>query len=353
MTRVAISLDQHWNKVPGGTARAVASLVDALVANGAQILGVHGRYGQSPRVALPTSAPVEQLPFPGGVMTQMWSWTGRPKPDRFVRADVLHSPAYVLPETDLGVVATIHDLAFVRHPEWFSSRGVGYLRRFLQRVIDTEAHVIVPSHQSAADCLQAGIADDRIAIIPWGINVPEIDDAAVTQVRARYGLPERFVLYVGTLEPRKNLGGLQSSLELLKNVPLVVVGPDGWGDTEVSGIRLRSLPRHELDAVIQAATVLIYPSHFEGFGLPVLEAMAVGTPVVTTANTAPADVLGDGGLSVDTRSPAKLAEAIEAIFTDSATAEAFGTAGKLRAHTFTWERTAKDTQKVYEDARRW
>ena len=341
-------LDQHWNTVPGGTARSVVGLVDALVEHGCDVVGVHGRYLRPPVLELPGSVAAQRLPFPGRLMTQMWSRSGNPSPDSWLRADVLHAPAYVMPNTSMPVVVTLHDLAFKRYPEWFSARGVAYLNRFVDRVRETNSSVIVPSEATASDCLSVGIEEERLHVIPWGIDIPDVSSQRIEQMRITYGLPERFVLFVGTLEPRKNLGALIDAIELLDDVPLVVVGPDGWGDTSAAGIRLPSLSRADLDAVMAAATVLVYPSHFEGFGLPVLEAMAVGTPVVTTAETAPAQILKDGGLAVDTQSPQAIAGAIEAIVADDALASRLGRSGKARAASFGWDVTARATQSVYE-----
>lgn len=344
-------LDQHWNSVPGGTARSVVGLVDALVDHGTDVVGVHGQYARSPVLELPETISIQRLPVPGRLMTQMWSRSGTPSPDKWLSVDVLHAPAYVMPHTQIPVVATIHDLAFKRYPEWFSTRGVAYLNRFVDRVRETNSCVIVPSPATANDCAKAGIAEDRLHVIPWGIHVPEVSTMRIEQVRSRHGLPDRFVLFVGTLEPRKNLDALVAAIRLLDDVPLVVVGPDGWGDTSVEGIRLPSLSRPDLNAVMAASSVLVYPSHFEGFGLPVLEAMSVGTPVVTTAETAPAQVLGDGGLAVDTQSPQAIAGAIEAVLGDDALASRFGEAGHLRAHDFGWNATAEATRRVYEASR--
>lgn len=345
-------LDQQWNTVPGGTARSVVSLCDALAAHGTDLVGVHGRYSSSPRIALPESIETRSLPFPGRALTQLWSRTGEPRPDRFLSAEVLHAPAYLLPKTRLATVVTIHDLAFVRHPEWFSPRGVAYLTRFLDRVCESDMRVVVPSSHTAEDCERLGIDQSRIQVIPWGVHMPGIADVDIAAVRSKYELPDRFVLYVGTMEPRKNLDGLSAALDLLDDVPLVLVGPDGWGEAHAVGLRLPSLSRAELDTVMAAASLLAYPSHFEGFGLPVLEAMAVGTPVVTTAGTAQADILGDGGLCVDTRVPRALAEAIDALFDDPQLSARCGQAGHDRARTYSWERVARETHQVYEAVNR-
>ena len=351
MTKVAILLEQHWNRVPGGTAHSIVGLIDALGADPrVSVLGVHGQHRDDPVLPLP-SVPMAAVPFPGRAMTQSWSRTGRPRIDRWLRgADILHAPAYVMPATNLPCIATVHDLAFIRHPEWFTANGVGYLTRFVDRLKASRCEVMVPSQTTADDCAAVGIDTDRIHLVPWGINSAVASTTTIDDVRERYELPDRFVLFVGTIEPRKNLAGLADAMRTLPDVPLVLVGPDGWGSvSDIEALRLTNVPRVDLDAIIAAATVLAYPSHFEGFGLPVLEAMAQGTPVVTTRGTAAADVLGDGGLAVDTGSPARLAEALHALTSDETARNALGDSARQRAAEFTWERTAARAIEAYEE----
>ena len=351
MTKVAILLEQHWNRVPGGTAHAVVGLIGALEGDPrVSLTGVHASHRREPQLPLPNMA-LTKVPYPGRAMTQSWSRSGRPKIDRWVRsADLLHAPAYVMPETGLPCVATIHDLAFVRHPEWFTPNGVGYLTRFVDRVRSSRCHVMVPSTQTGEDCSAVGIDSERIHLVPWGIDAPVVGDAERADVRQRYGLPEQFVLFVGTVEPRKNLAGLAAAMRNLPDVPFVVVGPDGWGDVEdIDAMRLTDLPRRDLDAVISCAVLLAYPSHFEGFGLPVLEAMAQGTPVVTTKGTAAADLMGGGGIAVDTSSITSLTDAIHSIATDHRLRATLAAEAVDRAAEFSWERTAQLAVEAYED----
>ena len=267
---------------------------------------------------------------------------------------MVHAPAYVVPKTASPVVVTIHDLAFVRHPEWFTSHGAGFFDRFLAQVVASDASVIVPSAITADDCVRAGIDGERISVIPWGVSAPVVDAADGAAVRARHGLPESFVLFVGTLEPRKNLRALADAMTSLdRPEPLVVIGPTGWGDITVPGARLLGeVSSAEVAALMAEATVLAYPSHFEGFGLPVLEAMVQGTPVVVTAGTVPADIAASGGLAVDTRNVAELAGAIEALLDDDDLRAQLGAAGRGRAAEFDWATTAAATVDVYESAMR-
>ena len=288
--------------------------------------------------------------MPGRVLTEAWSRFGWPSIDRWLEADVTHAPAYVVPPVTTPLVVTIHDLAFVRHPEWFTANGVRFFNRFLRSVVRSDAAVVVPSETTADDCVLAGIDERRIATIPWGVDQTQASASEVGEVRKRHGLGEEFVLYVGTLEPRKNLAGLAAAMSAIESgPPLVVVGPRGWGDVTVpGGMLLGEVSGGDVAALMAAASMLVYPSHFEGFGLPVLEAMAQGTPVVVTNNTAPAEIAKDAGLAVDTTSPSALAAAIEALLRDEGERTAMGERGRLRAASYQWSKTAEATAALYE-----
>lgn len=351
MTRAAILVEQNWNAVPGGTARSTNSLVESLIAHTeVDVIGVSGVHRRPSVLELPQGLDRRQLPIPGRLLTEVWSRFGWPAMDRWVDADVAHAPAYVLPPVDMPLVVTIHDLAFVRHPEWFTANGVRYFNRFLRAVAESDTAVIVPSDTTADDCAVAGIDEGRITTIPWGVDQEQVSPAEVDDVRRRHGLGEEFLLYVGTLEPRKNLAGLASAASELESGPrLVVVGPRGWGDVSVPGaLLLGEVTSREVAALMGAASVLVYPSHFEGFGLPVLEAMAQATPVVVTQGTAPAEIAGDGGLAVDTNNPTALAKAIETLVHDPDGRRRMGERGRLRATGYLWSATAEATAEVYE-----
>lgn len=349
MTRAAILVEQNWNAVPGGTARSTRDLITALLQHTpVDVIGVSGKHRSAPELDLPLGLETIEIPRPGRILTEMWSRREWPQLDRWVDADVVHAPAYVLPATAKPLVATIHDLAFVRHPEWFTPNGVAFFHRFLDRVIDHQLSVLVPSQTTADDCVARGISERRVHVVPWGVDIEAAHDDAVEHVRRKYSLPDEFVLFVGTLEPRKNLRTLAEAMTRHPDVPLLVAGPAGWGDVEVPGAQmLGRVPDGEVEPLMAAATVLAYPSHFEGFGLPVLEAMAQGTPVVTTQGTAPAEILGDAGLAVNTHSERLIADAIGQLLESPKDRQVMGDVGKRLAATYRWEETAKRTAAIY------
>ena len=351
MVRAALLMEQNWNAVPGGTARSANRLAEALAAHtDVDVVGVHGVHAKSPTLALPEGLETIKIPMPGRPLAESWSRFGRPSLDRFLTADVVHAPAYVLPSTSTPRVVTIHDLAFVRHPEWFTPNGVDYFNRFLRSVCQSDTVVIAPSQTTADDCVARGIDESRIHTIGWGVDVTVATDDQIAEVIERYSLPDEFVLFVGTLEPRKNVSALIGAMRHLPAASLVVVGPAGWGEIDLGGATaLGDVPDADVEPLMAAASVLVYPSHFEGFGLPVLEAMAQGTPVVTTQNTAPAELAADAGIAVDTHTPAAIAEAVEGLLASPTERVALGQRGRERAATFRWDETARAHAAIYEE----
>lgn len=350
MVRVAILVEQNWNTVPGGTARSVNRLIEDLLLDPTiEMVGVHGRHGDRPTLPLPDGLPTAAIPIPGRLLTQLWNRIDRPAIERWTGAvDVVHAPGYLVPGSSAPGVVTIHDLAFLRNPEWFTPHGVRYFRRFLDRVSSGTDLVAVPSERTADDCRAQGIDDERLRVIPWGSDPVEVAPADVEEVRTRHGVPSNAILYVGTIEPRKNLDGLLAAMRHLPDRRLVVVGPKGWGTTDLGDATvLGALEDSDVAALMAASGVLAYPSHFEGFGLPVLEAMAQGTPVVVTKGTVPADLAAGGGLPVDTTDPEALAGALEAVLSNPDRRAAMSTNARLRSAEFTWAETAQQTSNMY------
>lgn len=350
MTHAAILVEQNWNAVPGGTARSINSLIDSMLEHTSlRLLGVSGAHRREPVLDPPVGLATQRFPVPGRLLTQSWNRLGWPSLDRLLSVDLIHAPAYLIPPTSLPLVVTVHDLAFVRHPEWFTPHGVAFFNRFLGQLIETDAAVIVPSSATADDCAVAGISEERIVEIPWGVDPARVDDDRAEQVRRQHGLPEEFVLFVGTQEPRKNLTTLSAAMELGSvQAPLVIVGPSGWGDVDVGeAIVLGEQPSDHVAALMAAASVLAYPSHFEGFGLPVLEAMAQGTPVLVTTGTAPEEIAGDAAVAVDTTDARSIADALSDLLADPAERAVLGGRGRSRAATYDWASTAHATADVY------
>jgi glycosyltransferase involved in cell wall biosynthesis len=254
------------------------------------------------------------------------------------RDDVLHLPAHrgpLLGGTPL--VLTIHDLAVLRHPEAFNRWTRDYSRVVLPRLARRARRVIAVSEFTAREAVELlGVDEERVRVIPHGVAEPFMPHG-----EAAGG---DYVLAVGTLEPRKNLPRVVLAAERA-GVDLRVVGAEGWGDVDVPSVGF--VPDDELARLYRGAAALVYPSLYEGFGLPVLEAMATGTPVVTSANGATAELAGPAGVVVDPLDVESIAAGIEEAMRRR---EELRAAGLERARGFTWEEAGRRTAEVYREA---
>jgi len=220
------------------------------------------------------------------------------------------------------------------------------------------ALVIVPSEFTAEDCRAHGIDGSRIRVVPWGVESASVSDDNRVAVKARYRLPDEFLLWVGTAEPRKNLPALvEAHKRSGVDMPLILAGPAGWGpgiDTVIaSNDRVRHIGQvahHDLAPLYDLASIFVYPSLLEGFGMPVLEAMGQGTPVITSRGTATEEVAGDAGVLIDPTDVDELAAVIQELVADPSRRDSLGSAASIRAAEFTWPRTATLTTDVYDEA---
>jgi glycosyltransferase involved in cell wall biosynthesis len=268
-------------------------------------------------------------------------WTGP--------VDVVHGPNYVVPPTRrAAAVATVHDLTFVHHPEMSTADTLGY-PDLVRRAVRRGARVHTESRFVAEEITaELGVPADRITVVPLGVTPPPAADPAVGHRLA--GGP-RYVLSVGTIEPRKDHPGLVDAFELLADddpdLRLVLAGPDGWGADALAArldrarhrhriVRLGWVDDHDRAALLRGAAALAYPSRYEGFGLPPLEAMAVGTPVVATAAGAVPEVVGDAALLVPPGDPAALADALARVLDDGPTRDRLVAAGTARVARYAW-----------------
>jgi glycosyltransferase involved in cell wall biosynthesis len=209
--------------------------------------------------------------------------------------------------------------------------------------------VCCPSLATLEDCAAHGFDRGRLRHVPWGVTPLPVADGAVDEVRARFDLGERYVLFVGTLEPRKNLKVVVEAFARVARpgLTLAVVGPDGWNEDVgplVAGrddVRLLGfVDDGDLATLYAGAAVFCYPSLLEGFGLPVLEAMAQGAAVVTSSTTATGELVDGIGGGVDPTDVGAVAGALMAVLDDPAEAERRGRAGRERASQMTWSATA-------------
>lgn len=282
------------------------------------------------------------------------------------KADLIHFPATVAaPSGQAPVIVTVHDLCYKTHPEWFPRTRVFYYTAFADAGIRRAARIIADSHATAADIRHFyGIPESRIDVIPLGVDAcfQPADDDARKGLRERYDLPESFFLFLGTLEPRKNLPRiLEAWMRAGPSVPdLVLAGRAGWKvDLErlvgggLDARRLHCLghvPQELLPALYSEAQAFVWPSLMEGFGLPPLEAMACGAPVITSNTSSMAEVAGNAALTVDPLNVRQLSDAMTALAEDERLRQSLREAGLDRAADFTWKRTAELTMLAYEHA---
>jgi glycosyltransferase involved in cell wall biosynthesis len=318
----------------------------------------------SPPSDLPPIGSPVCIPFPRLWTHVRLSWEMQRRPP-----GVLFVPAHVIPLRHPRSVVTIHDLGYLHHPEahprptrlmldWTTRWSVRAARRIIA-ISETTKRDLIAHYRVPPACIQ---------VIPHGVDqqmrpaAPE----AVAALRRRYGLPERYVLFVGTVQPRKNLGRLAKAFRQVarENLPhgLVIAGKRGWLAAQVetqiaaSGMADRIkmvgyVPSSDLAALYSGADALCFPSLYEGFGLPVLEAMACGTPVIATNRSAVPEVAGGAALLVDPLNSAEIGTAMVRLLTDADLSAALRSRGFQRATTFTWDRTALATIELLREVR--
>jgi glycosyltransferase involved in cell wall biosynthesis len=374
--RVAITLTQCWHEVPGGTATSLQRLVDQLArSEQVELVGVGARGDlrrpaswrrQGPPGEWRPPIALRQLPLPLPVLYDAWSRTGRPRiQDTTGPVDLVHLTVPMTPPADeVPLVATVHDLFPLTRPEMMTGRGARLMTAGLRTIRDRAARIMVPSSSVAEDCERHGVDPARVRVVPWGVAPVTVTEADVERVRRRHGLRGPYVLFVGTLEPRKNLAGLLDAMVRLSRpaLTLVLVGPSGWGDAFAGPtgvgvgavpspvVQLGRVPEADLAALQHGAEVFCFPSLAEGFGLPVLEAMAAGAVVLTSSGTATAEVAGDGAVLVDPRDPAALAAALGELLDDHERRDELRVRARQRSLGFTWQRAADATLEVYREA---
>jgi glycosyltransferase involved in cell wall biosynthesis len=294
------------------------------------------------------------------LLYESWLRFNRPSIQPLVDGcDVIWASAMVPPpKGSAGMVATVNDLEFLDHPEWHTARGRSFFPRSFKAAAKRSDVIVCPSHIVANRCMAEGVSSDRIRVVPLGVSSHRVDAAEVDEIRTHYQLPDEFVLWVGTLEPRKNLEGLVSAMQQLE-VPVAVVGPDGWNMSAEDELlrplgdrchRLGKVPDRDLHRLYSAASVFVFPSHAEGFGLPVLEAMAQGTPVVTSQGTATEEAAGGAAVLVDPKDPEHIADAVSSVLCSDVLAAKLAAKGLDRAREMSWDKTAAGYAQAFADA---
>ncbi len=354
---------------PTGVGAFCAGVLDGLSRRGdvaATAFAVSWRRRHAIDGRVPTGVAVASRAMPARPLHASWSRVDAPPLEWFVGAtDVVHGTNYVVPPTRSAArVVTVHDLTIVRYPE-LCDRATLAFPSLVRRALAHGAWVHTHSAAVAAEVVETFAADPaRVRAVASGVPPLAAPDKTAP---SRYLPPGvgRYVLAVGTAEPRKDLPGLVAAFDLLAaeraDLGLVLAGPEGWGSAaltqalEAARARARIVRTGWLDdaalaGLLLGATVLAYPSLYEGFGYPPLQAMAAGTPVVATRAEAIEEVLGDAALLVAPRDPHTLADAIASVVDSEETAAALRARGAARAATFDWEKCAAGLVDLYREA---
>jgi glycosyltransferase involved in cell wall biosynthesis len=297
-----------------------------------------------------------------------WEHTVFPFLISSLKLDVIHSPVHVLPVIcPTASVVTVLDLAFMRYPRTYPLMQWKYLEFFTRRAVKKADAIITISESTRQEVIRLLGGEPRkihTVLLAAGNSFRPASSEKIEEIKKRYGFDEPCVLYVGTLEPRKNVQTLLLAFDKVRReldgrCKLVIAGGKGWFYSEIfrriedlgicDDVRFTGyVPAEDLPALYSSATVFVYPSLYEGFGLPPLEAMACGTPVITSNVSSLPEVVGDAGIMVDPRDPQELAEAIIRVLEDADLRLHMREKGLRRASEFTWRKTARQTLEVYE-----
>lgn len=280
--------------------------------------------------------------------------------------DLVHATDHWIPVLKgTPVLATLMDAIPLAHPEWVSSRFRNIKNQIWRQAAQKASHILTISEYSRQEIVRwFRIPESRISVAPLGVDkrwftAPGERAALVTSMK----LPPRYFLFLGTLQPRKNLMTLIRAHRMLPaalrhDFPLLVAGRAGWAcEAETAALQegdngtlqwLRFVPDDELVPLVQGASALVFPSLHEGFGLPVLEAFAAGTPVICSNATCLPEVTGDAALLVPPHDPVAMADAMAHLATDESMANELRHRGLIRAHQFSWEHTAHKTYEAYQ-----
>jgi glycosyltransferase involved in cell wall biosynthesis len=348
--RLAVVLEQCLAPVPGGTGRYSREIAAALARAAGpddEVAGVVAWHRSTAAAEVEDVRGPRRMPLPRRALVAAWERGRGPHP----KADVVLAPTPLFPPgAGAPCVVVVHDAVPWTHPQTLTPRGVAWHRSQVERAAREAALVVVPT-LAVADELRRHVGIRELLVVGEGVSGDLALPADAADRAERLQLPERFLLTVATLEPRKGLDVLLAALAApgAPDLPLLCVGQPGWGGLDLEAMsarlppgRVRALgrvPDADLAVLLDRATALVVPSRAEGFGLPVLEAMAAGTPVVTSDAAALVEV-GGGAARVSPLEPPALAAALREVTGDSGLRARMADAGRVRAAAFSWDAAA-------------
>jgi glycosyltransferase involved in cell wall biosynthesis len=351
---------------PTGIGRVTINLIEALtrLEPGHEYIAI-SRDGELPQVRVPESLTHIKAPF--GYMSHRVH-TDLPGLIRRSGTSLVHFQFYVTPLVcPVPSVVTVHDTIYSRYPEILPKWRQALYRLFMKRSMDQARYVICPSQSTADDIRRffPSVEQSKLKVVYNGVETrfepPDVADRE--KAKAALGLPESYVMYLGNHRKHKNLGRLiRAFSKVAGDVPHMLVMPpaEGKGSDEtlqaisecgIAGrVAFHKMPDESLPLFYGLADAFVFPSLYEGFGLPPLEAMASGTPVVCSDSSSLPEVVGDAALLVDPMDTEHIASAIRGVLTDTELAETMRSRGLERARSFSWERTARQTLDAYHQA---
>ena len=338
--------------------------------NNRYLLFSSGRKATNSIRQIANSATRKHLPISNRLLNLSFKMFSRPLIDKLLNGvDVFWTPNINLVPTKKSCkkIVTFHDLSFKRYPEFFSLKRQLWHKFINPRKLAQEADTIIAVSESTKQDLVElyKIKPTKINVVYSGVDKrfkPQVSDLSFKEIRQKYNLPDKFILYLGTIEPRKNLIGLIKGYEIFKarceNAPeLVIAGTKGWLYEDIFKTAQQSkyskdiiftgfIEDEDKPDLYNLASLFVYPSFYEGFGFPPLEAMACGVPTVTSNVSSLPEIVGQAGIMVDPYKPEELASAMEMILTDEKLRQRLSQKGIEQAKKFSWEKCAENTFRI-------